>query len=322
MGTPDREILDVAPPTADDARELDAESHDAIPELDAEPLDAVPELPEDDETPIKSEPSPALKTSALDGLHSKDHRQVLDIVDSLRLCGLGDLLSLPQLVVCGDQSSGKSSVLEAITEVPFPRKENLCTRFATEIILRRDNIDSITIKINPDDARSSHEKRDLKRFRHSISNFNDLPALIDAATAAMGLDGNKTSNKGTRAFTRDVLSVEIAGPGRPHLTLVDLPGLIMSPSAEATEEDVKLIHQLVNEYLEEPRTIMLAVVSAKNDYNNQQIIAKCSKVDPDGNRTLGIVTKPDQLEQGSQNEGWWINLVQNKNVHLKLAGTS
>jgi len=69
-----------------------------------------------------------LLTASLDQLQSSDYRQILDVVDSLRTCGLGTILQLPQIVVCGDQSSGKSSVLEAITEVPFPRKENLCTR--------------------------------------------------------------------------------------------------------------------------------------------------------------------------------------------------
>jgi hypothetical protein len=75
----------------------------------------------------------AVTTSSLQALQSADQRKVLDIVDKLRRTGLNGVVELPQLVVCGDQSSGKSSVLEAITEIPFPRKENLCTRFATEV---------------------------------------------------------------------------------------------------------------------------------------------------------------------------------------------
>jgi hypothetical protein len=75
----------------------------------------------------------AVTTSSLQALQSADQRKVMDIVDKLRRTGLSGIVELPQLVVCGDQSSGKSSVLEAITEIPFPRKENLCTRFATEV---------------------------------------------------------------------------------------------------------------------------------------------------------------------------------------------
>lgn len=75
----------------------------------------------------------AVTTNSLKALQSADQRKVMDIVDKLRRTGLSGIVELPQLVVCGDQSSGKSSVLEAITEIPFPRKENLCTRFATEV---------------------------------------------------------------------------------------------------------------------------------------------------------------------------------------------
>lgn len=75
----------------------------------------------------------ALTTSSLKDLQSSDERRLLDVVDKLRRVGLNGTLELPQLVVCGDQSSGKSSVLEAITEIPFPRKAGLCTRFATEV---------------------------------------------------------------------------------------------------------------------------------------------------------------------------------------------
>lgn len=75
----------------------------------------------------------SVTTTSLQSLQSADQRKVMDIVDKLRRTGLSGVVELPQLIVCGDQSSGKSSVLEAITEIPFPRKENLCTRFATEV---------------------------------------------------------------------------------------------------------------------------------------------------------------------------------------------
>ena len=63
---------------------------------------------------------------------------------------------------------------------------------------------------------------------------------------------------------------------------------------------------------------MLAVVSAKNDYANQGIIDKCRKADPQGTRTLGIVTKPDMLKPKSANEASWMDLVRNKNIHFTL----
>lgn len=67
-------------------------------------------------------------TSSLADLQSEEQSHVLDIVQQLRQVGLDSVLSLPQLVVCGDQSAGKSNVLEALTEIPFPRNDNFCTR--------------------------------------------------------------------------------------------------------------------------------------------------------------------------------------------------
>lgn len=70
---------------------------------------------------------------------SNDHGKILNAIDQLRAHGVSHYVSLPQLIVTGDQSAGKSSVLEAISKVRFPTKDNLCTRFATEIVLRRGN---------------------------------------------------------------------------------------------------------------------------------------------------------------------------------------
>ncbi|KAI6565462.1 hypothetical protein MCOR09_006812, partial [Pyricularia oryzae] len=85
-----------------------------------------------------------LHGSTLEEFQTTEQRILLDTISHVRKCGLDSILSLPQIVVCGDQSAGKSSVLEALTEVPFPRNDNLCTRFATEISLRREAVNKIT----------------------------------------------------------------------------------------------------------------------------------------------------------------------------------
>ncbi|KAH9875346.1 hypothetical protein J1614_004838 [Plenodomus biglobosus] len=69
--------------------------------------------------------------------------------------------------------------------------------------------------------------------------------------------------------------------------------------------------------MKNPRTIILAVVSAKNDYANQIILDHCRKIDEQGRRTLGIITKPDFLREGTDNELSWIDLAQNKDIYLK-----
>lgn len=257
-------------------------------------------------------------TTSLEDFQTEEQRRVLDTVAQVRKCGLESILSLPQLVVCGDQSAGKSSVLEALTEIPFPRNDNLCTRFATEIILRRANASSLKIKLIPDPKRPAGEQANIKTFEESITNFDELPNIMNAAMAVMDIGDNSSSGSKPRAFARDVLSIEIEGPSRPQLTLVDIPGLIQTDTKGVTKADVDLVGEITDQYITQPRTICLAVVSGANDYANQKILTKVREVDPEGDRTLGIITKPDRLDSGSGSESAFIELAQNQDIHFKL----
>ncbi|KAB8294947.1 hypothetical protein EYC80_006900 [Monilinia laxa] len=257
-------------------------------------------------------------TSSLEDLQTDQQRRVLDTVAQLRNCGLEGVLPLPQLVVCGDQSAGKSSVLEALTEIPFPRNDNLCTRFATEISLRRANESSIRVKVIPDDSRPAVEQARIRAFVQTITDFDELPRITDMAMDTMGIKSNKEPGSSSPAFARDVLSIEICGPTRPQLTLVDLPGLIASDTEEATVTDVEMVARITEHYIKQPRTICLAVISAKNDIANQGILTRVRAHDPNGDRTLGIITKPDTLDAGSGSEKAFIRLAKNENVRFKL----
>lgn len=197
--------------------------------------------------------------------------------------------------------------MEAITEILFPRRENLCTRFATEIVLHRLPDSAIATKIIPDKARPA-EQAQLANFKLSIRNFDELPGLIESATKAMGL-GDGTSDMTLRAFARDILSITICGPHCPQLTLVDLPGLIHSENESQSFDDVNLVSEQVERYIAEPRTIILPIISGKNDYANQVILRRGRSVDPDGSRTLGIITKPDNLPPGSESEKSFVFLA-------------
>lgn len=85
---------------------------------------------------------------------------VLEKIDRLFACGVGDYINLPQIVVVGDQSSGKSSVLEGLIRKPLPRDSGLCTRFATQIIFKRSPIETISVSIIPGtDATEEHIAR-------------------------------------------------------------------------------------------------------------------------------------------------------------------
>lgn len=85
---------------------------------------------------------------------------MLDKIDKLFACGVGEIVDLPQIVVVGNQSSGKSSVLEGLVSKPLPRDSGLCTRFATQIVFRRAKLQGIEVSIILDkDADPQHVAR-------------------------------------------------------------------------------------------------------------------------------------------------------------------
>jgi GTPase SAR1 family protein len=252
-----------------------------------------------------------LDTSALLDLRSSEPQSLLDEIDSLRLQGISEFVFLPQIVVCGDRSSGKSSVLEAISGVPFPRSDTLCTRIATEVILRPAPEAGATVSIVPSQDASDAERSKLVGFKQTLHGLDEFPELVERAKAVTGISTGA-------AFSRHILRVEVSGPKMPKLTLVDLPGLIHSDNKQQSLADVELISNLVRSYMKNPRSVVLAVVSAKNDYANQIILKRAREVDPNGQRTLGLITKPDTLPPGSASEADYINLATNDNIHFRL----
>ncbi|KAE8337174.1 hypothetical protein BDV24DRAFT_177911 [Aspergillus arachidicola] len=251
-------------------------------------------------------------TSSLEALCAEEHLELLDSVDTLRSQGISHYISLPQIIVCGDQSSGKSSVLEAISGVSFPVKSNLCTRFPTELVLRKSSHIGVKVSIVPHRSRSHVEQDALSRFHEELESFEGLPTLIENAKAAMGIFTHG------KAFSSDLLRVEVSGPDRPHLTIVDLPGLIHSETKLQSAADVALVQDVVQSYMKEPRSIILAVVSAKNDFANQIVLRLARQADPAGHRTLGVITKPDTLVEGSESERQFVLLAKNEEVTFRL----
>ncbi len=253
-----------------------------------------------------------LRTDALEDLCTYEQLELLNSVDSLRSQGISHYVSLPQIIVCGDQSSGKSSVLEAISGVSFPIRSSLCTRFPTELVLRKHPQASVRVSIVAHQSRTEMEQKRLSSFCEELDDFGDLPNLMENAKAVMGI-----STHG-RAFSNDLLRVEISGPDRPHLTIVDLPGLIHSETKLQSAADVQLVQDVVQSYMREPRSIILAVVSAKNDFANQIVLRLARDADDAGNRTLGVITKPDTLVAGSESEAMFLSLAKNQDVEFRL----
>jgi GTPase SAR1 family protein len=259
-------------------------------------------------------PLPPTEGDTLDQLQSPKQVALLDTIDELRNQGLGHHgINLPQLIVCGDQSSGKSSLLEGLTRLRFPTDADICTVFATEVVLRRDSAVKISVEIMPSKLRSPAECLKLATFKRTYSTREDFPfgSLHDEAKKLMA--GGKVPKRGE--VFEDVLRVRYSGPDMPSFTIVDLPGFIQQQWKGG--DGAEKVAKLVTSYMSNEKSIILAVVAAKNDVDNQRIFTYVDQYDPKHLRTLGIITKPDKTDRGSNMEKIYIGLARNEEIPLK-----
>lgn len=250
-----------------------------------------------------------LQTLSINLLHSKAQADLLDHLEELRGLGFRRRISPPQLVLCGDQNNGKSAVFEAITGVSLPINNAICTRFATEVIFRRSAHRSAHVRIRPSSTASPDHQRKLGAFSRPHNWLRDVAKLFSEARLIMGLAQGGS-------YSQDALQLEISGPTLPDLTVVDLPGLLQSPSRpNQTSDDVHTVHELTEFYMTNPRNIVLAVVSAEYLLSQQAILHAISSC---ATRAMGIMTKPDLFEPGSVGEDSFYARLKNQDTPLKL----
>ncbi|SMY28870.1 unnamed protein product [Zymoseptoria tritici ST99CH_1A5] len=245
---------------------------------------------------------------------------MLDKIDKLFACGVGELVDLPQIVVVGDQSSGKSSVLEGLIRKPLPRDSGLCTRFATQIVFRRAKVEGIEVSIIPDkDADAQHAVR-VRKWGKKVKDL-DSQAFVEIMAEVhieMGLKGHGEDDGVKRpTFSNDVLRLEISGPDQEHLSVIDVPGIFKSTTeGVTTKADIALVRNMVKGYMDNPRSIILTVIPANVDIATQEILELAMEADTVGDRTMGVLTKPDLVDKGAENRV--VDLIEGRVRVMKL----
>ncbi|XP_028302204.1 interferon-induced GTP-binding protein Mx-like isoform X2 [Gouania willdenowi] len=223
-------------------------------------------------------------------------RPCIDLVDSLRSLGVEKDLALPAIAVIGDQSSGKSSVLEALSGVSLPRGNGIVTRCPLELKMKR------TKKGQKWVCRISYQGKEEK-----IMEPADVEKKIRYAQDVMAGVGVGISD--------ELISLEIASPDVPDLTLIDLPGIARVAMKGQPENIGYQIKRLIEKFITKQETISLVVVQCNVDIATTEALKMAQVVDPDGERTLGILTKPDLVDKGT--EETVIEIVHNEIINLK-----
>ncbi|KAL0083673.1 Dynamin central region-domain-containing protein [Phycomyces blakesleeanus] len=204
------------------------------------------------------------------------------VQDVFSTVGGNESLDLPQIITVGAQSSGKSSVLENIVQRDFlPRGSGIVTRrpLVLQLITLRSETDG------PDYAEFLHVPQ--KKFY----DFNDVRREIEDDTARIA-----GHNKG---IARKPIHLKIYSKKVLNLTLVDLPGLTKLPIGDQPADIEKQIRQLILDYISKPNSIILAITPANSDLANSDSLKLARMMDPAGKRTIGVVTKLDLMDAGT-----------------------
>ncbi|KAF9335839.1 hypothetical protein BGZ91_010307 [Linnemannia elongata] len=246
--------------------------------------------------------TPVRPTSALFDAES-EYQQVIDTINRIQNHGLPHKLSVPKMVIIGDQSSGKSSVLEALTKLSFPRDKDMCTRFATQVNLRRNpalDKDILSARIESED--------DFNNLFSTIQSPMTFDGVIEQAVVVL------CKRKNTDISDK-VLEITLSGPTQTPLTIVDLPGFINTTSDGQDKSLPNTISGINKRYIQDHRTIILAVVQANVDLNTTRALSEAAEYDPEGGRTIPIVTKPDCIQNGLHPD--WIEVILNRKKTMR-----
>jgi GTP-binding protein EngB required for normal cell division len=213
--------------------------------------------------------------------------QTLDVIEQIRplLQGVsGEKLVVPGVVVIGAQSSGKSSVLENATGLAFPRGEGMCTRVPTVVSVQGGCKDE-TLSIGTDPEFASDvcviDKEDTETFGKTVVELT-----------------NKLTRAGEVADTP--IYVRLKQKTGPTFTLTDVPGITVMSAGTRGNNVEKTTTALTRKMIgENDETLVLVVIPATDDFHNSKALQLAMELDPEGQRTIGVVTKIDNLPPGS-----------------------
>ncbi|KAJ7149427.1 P-loop containing nucleoside triphosphate hydrolase protein [Mycena crocata] len=264
-----------------------------------------------------------------DSKYASRRKELLALMSQLRAVGAQEELNLPRIAVIGNQSAGKSSVVEAISGIKVPRDSGTCTRCPMECRLASAPQWSCRISIRHEFDASGKRlpKISEQEFGGVISDKDTVEIMLRRAQLAvldpkaamsdvmkMGVEElkEKMQDGKTPSFSKNIVCVDLEGPDLTDLQFVDLPGIIQNATAEA----VRLVEEMVVEHIK-GNCLILVAIPMTDDIENQKAMTLAREQDPDGTRTIGVLTKPDLLSAGStKSRALWLDVIEGRRHKL------
>ncbi|KAG9043513.1 hypothetical protein FS837_009473, partial [Tulasnella sp. UAMH 9824] len=253
-------------------------------------------------------------------------RELLDVLKSLHSTGIQNELDLPQIVVIGSQSVGKSSFIESMSGLTLPRDPGTCTRCPMECRLQYGQVWSCQISLRFHVDRTGRPLATIRDvpFGPTLCNAEDVEKILRRAQRAilrpeldptLFLDDSDLQVFGVPlTFSGNCVCIQVAGPNIPDLYFYDLPGIIANVGDGGNEADIKLVEDLAKSYIKKPNCIVLLVISCETDFENQGAGRLVLKNPALRQRTIGVLTKVDRIEFGGASK--WLRMLRGEDQPL------